>query len=189
MEFSFVIYTIMVIGLSVTASAALPNFSNLTDIQALYYMLECTEACDGKYNYTMHQNRELVIQPYEIRELNYSRGSSDLQLSFCTDVVGNRFAIVTSSNTEYEEDLVGSRPFDLSSYSQLVNNMPLLKSDVPGNQFVNGTLMMGTLNFSSGQEFTICTLVNTIMAVTAQIYKDLRRTLGISRPAAYSGML
>ncbi|KAJ8103436.1 hypothetical protein POJ06DRAFT_975 [Lipomyces tetrasporus] len=106
------------------AYAVVGNYNNLTNSQALYAMLECIESCDGRYNYTLSSNYELIVQPYEIRELNYSRGSTDVQLSYCTDVVGSRFWVITSSNLEYEEDLQDSQLLDTTAYEHLSSNMP-----------------------------------------------------------------
>ncbi|KAK9483819.1 hypothetical protein V1527DRAFT_242992 [Lipomyces starkeyi] len=110
------------------------NSTNLTDSQALFNFLECVEACSKSYNYTLQQSGELIGQPAQIRELDFSLNGTDFQLSYCINTIGARFWIVISSNTMYEDDLQGRMPLDRSAYNTLSMRELLLRVNIPGNR-------------------------------------------------------
>ncbi|KAK9363080.1 hypothetical protein V1504DRAFT_243682 [Lipomyces starkeyi] len=108
--------------------------NNLTDSQALMNFLRCIEACSSTYNYTLQESGGLLIQPSIIRNLNYSLGSVDLQMVYCTHTAGIRFSTVLSSNVYYEDDLRNSLPLDTSAHDDLMRRHILLRSEIPGNE-------------------------------------------------------
>ncbi|KAK9364590.1 hypothetical protein V1509DRAFT_635889 [Lipomyces kononenkoae] len=119
----------LVIILLVGRASCIPgNFNNLTESQTIAAMLECIDACQLDYNYTIGYNNELILQPFTRREFNLSRGSPDVQLYFCAFTVANKFWVVLASNTEPEDELEGSMQIGSWSYDALVSNMPLLRS-------------------------------------------------------------
>ncbi|KAK9239542.1 hypothetical protein V1525DRAFT_26843 [Lipomyces kononenkoae] len=121
----------LVVGFSLlTAAFGIPwNFANLTDSQTIQLLLECVDACHCRYNSTLGHDNELVIQPFERRELNLTRGSPDVQLYYCAFTVANRFWVVLASNSEYEEDIPGSTQLGSWDYNYLISHMPLLCSE------------------------------------------------------------
>ncbi|KAK9365598.1 hypothetical protein V1509DRAFT_373957 [Lipomyces kononenkoae] len=103
---------------------------NLTDPEALEQLISCIEACGARYNYTIGAHRELIMQPYEIRPYNSSRGSPGTRLAYCTDHVGSRFFIITASNTIDEDDLHDSKELNMNEYLYLSEHMPLLQREL-----------------------------------------------------------
>ncbi|KAK9237623.1 hypothetical protein V1525DRAFT_403302 [Lipomyces kononenkoae] len=120
----------LVIILLIGSASCIPgNFNNLTESQTIATMLECIDACQLPYNYTIGYNNEIILQPFTRRGFNLSRGSPDMQLYFCAFTVANKFWVVLAGNGgEPDDELEGSTQIGSWSYDALVSNMPLLRS-------------------------------------------------------------
>ncbi|KAK9235572.1 hypothetical protein V1525DRAFT_259103 [Lipomyces kononenkoae] len=139
----------LVIVLLVGRASCIPNFNNLTESQTIAAMLQCIDACQLPYNYTIGCNNELILQPFTRRGLNLSRGSPDMQLYFCAFTVADKFWVVLAGNAEPDDELEGSTQIGSWSYDALVSNMPLLRSSAVRPLEPSGASIVECNNFMS----------------------------------------